>query len=168
MITMVLGGLWHGAKWPMVLWGLYHGTLLVVHRLYTTWRSGGGVRPLPTPGPILKLVQVVLFFQLTCLGWLIFRAQSVGQIGDFLVTIPTRLAFTPLAGELLLQLGLLTLPLVAIQVAQYLSNDLLLWLRMRPAWRLASVFAAAAATLAFWILFQSALGAQQEFIYFQF
>jgi len=166
MVTMVLGGLWHGASWTMILWGFYHGLLLVLHRLYTGWRSRSGSRP--EPGPLARAVLIVCFFQLTCLGWLIFRADSVGQISDFLLTILTQHALTPRAGEFLSQLGLLVLPLLTMQLLQYRADDLLLWIRIRPAWQVVSALGFAASAFAYWILFQSALGAQQEFIYFQF
>ena len=37
MLTMILGGLWHGAAWTFVIWGIYQGLLLVVHRLAAPW-----------------------------------------------------------------------------------------------------------------------------------
>ena len=46
LVTMVLGGLWHGASWTFVLWGAYHGVLLVAHRLLRE------VRPAPARGPV--------------------------------------------------------------------------------------------------------------------
>jgi D-alanyl-lipoteichoic acid acyltransferase DltB (MBOAT superfamily) len=164
MLTMVLGGLWHGASWTMVLWGFYHGLLLVVHRAYTGWRPPRAEQP-STAGRALR---ILAFFQLTCLGWLIFRARSVGQVLDFLHGIATGLAWTPQAAEFAAQLGLLTVPLVVLQLLQYRSADLLYWFRIGPYGRVAAAFGFAAAALAYWILFQSALGQQQEFIYFQF
>ena len=79
MATMALGGLWHGAAWNFVLWGVYQGALLVVHRL---WREKRG--PAAELAPPLALLQGVLFFQFVCLGWLFFRAQSFEQIATFL------------------------------------------------------------------------------------
>jgi D-alanyl-lipoteichoic acid acyltransferase DltB (MBOAT superfamily) len=168
LLTMVLGGLWHGAKWTMVFWGVYHGCLLVAHRLYSDWRSGHRGSPVALQDPLARLALAAVYFQLTCFGWLIFRAENMGQVLNFAQGIATRFAFTPQAGEYLLQLGLLVTPLLAIELWQYRSNDLLAWIRLRPSWRMATAFGFAAATLAYWILFQSALGASQEFIYFQF
>ncbi len=79
MATMVLGGLWHGAAWNFVLWGVYQGLLLVVHRAWSGWRG-----PRPEPGPAARLLRTLAFFHLVCLGWLFFRAQSLGQIAAFL------------------------------------------------------------------------------------
>jgi D-alanyl-lipoteichoic acid acyltransferase DltB (MBOAT superfamily) len=64
-LTMVLGGLWHGAAWTFVFWGALHGALLIVNHL---WRVVG-VR-LPRP------VGWVLTFLAVCVGWVFFRAES--------------------------------------------------------------------------------------------
>jgi D-alanyl-lipoteichoic acid acyltransferase DltB (MBOAT superfamily) len=83
MATMLLGGLWHGAAWTFVLWGLYQGVLLAAHRvsdaLGITGGEGGGARRLP----LVQALKIILMFQLICLGWLIFRADSVGQLSEF-------------------------------------------------------------------------------------
>jgi alginate O-acetyltransferase complex protein AlgI len=87
MMTMVLGGLWHGASWVYVLWGIYQGALLCGHRVVEPVLA----RIRPEPGSRLAgawhVASIVFFFQLTCLGWLIFRAESVGQITGFLSAI---------------------------------------------------------------------------------
>jgi alginate O-acetyltransferase complex protein AlgI len=80
MTTMTLGGLWHGAAWNYVLWGLYQGGILCVHRLFSRTRRAG--RAAAANG-LVKAVQVFAFFQVTCYGWLLFRARSFGQIAAF-------------------------------------------------------------------------------------
>jgi D-alanyl-lipoteichoic acid acyltransferase DltB (MBOAT superfamily) len=72
MLTMVLGGLWHGAAWTFVIWGAYQGAGLIVERLIH-----GRIK---TPGWLRWFVT----FHLIVLGWIIFRAQSVGLIWTFL------------------------------------------------------------------------------------
>ena len=73
MITMVLGGLWHGANWTFVAWGIYQGILLCGFRLLRVrdiaWGAGLGQR-------IIWLFRAVLMFHLTCFGWLLFRADN--------------------------------------------------------------------------------------------
>ncbi len=76
IITMGLGGLWHGASWNFVIWGLYHGVLLAVHRAWSQWR-GPAVRPV---NPVGSASGVALTFILVTLGWVTFRAP------DFAVT----------------------------------------------------------------------------------
>ncbi len=73
-VTMVLGGLWHGAAWTFVLWGAYHGVLLVVYRLLAPRPD----RSVPS-GKMAQSFRIVVFFHLVCVGWVIFRAQSVQQ-----------------------------------------------------------------------------------------
>jgi D-alanyl-lipoteichoic acid acyltransferase DltB (MBOAT superfamily) len=65
MLTMLLGGLWHGAAWTFVMWGAFHGIGLVCDHAF-----GRRIR-LPT------WLRWLLMFHLTVLGWILFRAQSV-------------------------------------------------------------------------------------------
>jgi alginate O-acetyltransferase complex protein AlgI len=76
LVTMVLGGLWHGAAWTFVLWGLYHGLLLVGHRLlFPAGRASGRT-------VVGDLVSRLLMFHAVCYGWLLFRAESLAQAVD--------------------------------------------------------------------------------------
>lgn len=71
-ITMLLGGLWHGASWNFVIWGGLHGLLLVVHRLV-------GRKNVDTQTPLgwRDLPKVIAFFNLVCLIWVFFRAPTL-------------------------------------------------------------------------------------------
>jgi len=81
MITMLLGGLWHGAAWNFVIWGGYHGFLLWVHRLAT----GNTKMGVPTNTSLgLYMLKAFIMFQFTCLGWIFFRSQNLDQIGMIL------------------------------------------------------------------------------------
>ena len=83
MLTMVLGGLWHGAAWTFVVWGIYHGLLLVVHRLASPWLER--IQPSdPVDRACWKGLRIVVTFHLVCLGWLIFRAESMEQAAGML------------------------------------------------------------------------------------
>ena len=81
MITMLLGGLWHGASWNFVLWGGLHGLALVVHKL---WRQllGHG-RDYCSRG-WRRAVGVLLTFHFVCLCWVFFRQRHVDQAVDML------------------------------------------------------------------------------------
>jgi alginate O-acetyltransferase complex protein AlgI len=72
MITMVLGGLWHGAAWNFVAWGTYHGALLALHR----WWG----RDSPSDGGWRVVARRLGMFHLTCVGWVLFRAESAADI----------------------------------------------------------------------------------------
>jgi D-alanyl-lipoteichoic acid acyltransferase DltB (MBOAT superfamily) len=82
MITMALGGLWHGAAWTFVLWGLYQGWVLVVARVIDRWSSRLGL-VIREGVNLPRLLAGFVMFQVTCYGWLIFRAESMDQLGRF-------------------------------------------------------------------------------------
>ena len=124
-ITMLLGGLWHGAAWTFVLWGLYHGLLLLLHRLYRArfpkWAS--------SKSKISVLFKTVCFFHLICLGWLLFRAQSFEQIlqmlsGIFMYSDGLIAAIT---NPMIRPLVFYTLVLIGIQAFQAAKQDLLVF-----------------------------------------
>lgn len=84
MVTMLLGGLWHGAAWTFVVWGGIHGLWLAVHRAL-----GGGQRSKDAPPSSLgmTLVKWAVTFHLICLTWLFFRAESFGQAWALLLRL---------------------------------------------------------------------------------
>ena len=82
MITMVLGGLWHGAAWTFVLWGVYQGVVLVVYRAIGNLVARSRPTWTRITGAPAFLLCVVMF-HVTCYGWLIFRARSTEQVVDF-------------------------------------------------------------------------------------
>ena len=84
MITMVLGGLWHGAAWNFVLWGIFHGTILSLHRIVKG--MGRGVRTADNTLGVL-LLKCFGMFQLTCVGWILFRAQSLNEVATIFGSI---------------------------------------------------------------------------------
>ena len=76
MLTMLLGGLWHGAQWTFVAWGAYHGVLLSLERL------AGSRLVTSAPGTARYCVRVALTFVLVSLGWVLFRAPGFGVAGQ--------------------------------------------------------------------------------------
>jgi alginate O-acetyltransferase complex protein AlgI len=106
MATMVLGGLWHGAAWPFVVWGLFHGIGQAV----------GAFKRMHLPErpetPLLVWGQRISTFALVCVGWVFFRSDSIGTaftlLGRLLFgwTTPTQVV-TPLAiGTIVLMLAI--------------------------------------------------------------
>lgn len=77
MLTMLLGGLWHGANWQMVFWGALHGGALIVHKTFREQTKKHGVAienaVIKTMVSALSVLGMYLF---TCLCWIFFRAQS--------------------------------------------------------------------------------------------
>jgi D-alanyl-lipoteichoic acid acyltransferase DltB (MBOAT superfamily) len=160
LVTMLLGGLWHGARSTFVLWGGYHGLLLVADR---------AVRPLVTrhapSGPfqarVMRVVAVVVTFHLVCLGWVLFRAESVEQVARLLGALlgPPTLG---LALHWLFPLLVLTSPLILVEGAQALSGNLDVVFR----WPLPARAALYAGVFLVIVILGEDFG--QPFIYFQF
>jgi D-alanyl-lipoteichoic acid acyltransferase DltB (MBOAT superfamily) len=73
MLTMLLGGLWHGANWTFVIWGGIHGTGLAIERII----AGGSEIPSSTSF-LARWGRRIVIFNLVCLGWIFFRNQSAG------------------------------------------------------------------------------------------
>jgi D-alanyl-lipoteichoic acid acyltransferase DltB (MBOAT superfamily) len=74
ILTMLLGGLWHGAGAAFVCWGAFHGSLLSVHRWWTEHFGNVKEKTIPL---IRRVMLAVIFFQITCIGWLLFRAGGM-------------------------------------------------------------------------------------------
>jgi len=78
LIVFLLCGLWHGANWTFIIWGLLHGTYLVIGLLTRTARAQVTSLTGLDRAPLLKkLVQVGITFGLICFGWIFFRANSI-------------------------------------------------------------------------------------------
>jgi D-alanyl-lipoteichoic acid acyltransferase DltB (MBOAT superfamily) len=154
LATMLLGGLWHGAAWHFVLFGAWHGIGLAVHRaLHHRWPAGNhrGSRALSWSVTML----FVLF------GWLLFRAESWNQIQAMTLAL-TDWAAPPWLGAFSLNLLGFATPLVALELMQARSGDLLLPLRW-PSWTRTAFYG-----LLLWaiVIFWRQQGT--PFIYFQF
>jgi D-alanyl-lipoteichoic acid acyltransferase DltB (MBOAT superfamily) len=129
MITMLLGGLWHGANWTFVLWGAVHGVGLAIERFFSrTAAAPGPLNPRPTAargggldaghGSLIAFrpwIARVVLFHLVCLGWIFFRADTLGAavgmiagLRHFVWTAEYAVAFRFLA--------LFTLPLFVVDV----------------------------------------------------
>jgi D-alanyl-lipoteichoic acid acyltransferase DltB (MBOAT superfamily) len=156
LVTMTLGGLWHGAAWTFVLWGAFHGGLLALHQ----WRARRVAER--TEGPLDVIRQHAATFALVCVGWVFFRADSVetafSLLSRLLVgwTTPTEFV-TPLV----------VLTIAAMLSFQFWPRGLGLWLqsglsRLKPV-PLGFVFAV---TLLVIVILGPAGVA--PFIYFQF
>ena len=79
MITMLLGGLWHGAAWHFIAWGGAHGLLLLIYRADWVRRLGMIARAQRFTALIAEMVARLFFFHLVCLTWVLFRAESLSE-----------------------------------------------------------------------------------------
>ncbi len=156
-LTMLLGGLWHGANWTFVLWGGYHGLLLMIYRFIEPF-----VSKLTEPRNVLMRriwywMRVVFFFQFISLGWLFFRAKSIGQAFSMIGALfsPSTLYFN---GKLIL---FLIIVLLVVEYIQYKKDNLFAPLTARPAVQMALYL-----VILFSLLLMGVKG--EEFIYQQF
>jgi len=92
MITMLLGGLWHGANWTFVIWGAIHGGWLAIERMFHRFMGQTEGNEPDTAASLLSAtawVQRIFVFHLVCLTWIFFRAQSIGEAFHFLRGVTT-------------------------------------------------------------------------------
>jgi len=159
-ITMLLGGLWHGAAWTFIIWGAYHGVLLIIHRLLRQFLSKIPTFKNPLIEKMVYLLRVIFFFNLICLGWLIFRAESLLQIREMLRAVFFNLHFM-LPVDIIKFIFFVWL-LIVVQVIQFTKKDLLVIYK-------SSFFNRAVfyiLTIILLLMFGATGG--NEFIYFQF
>ena len=168
-VVWIVSGLWHGAAWTFVCWGLYHATLLVFYRLLgLTSRHehvAGHGRRLPSPR---EGVQMALTFLLALLGWVIFRAESMAQA----VGIFRRMALHPLDGSLLVDARRTAWALLAsvlLLAVEWTRRERQHALQFDPGTLLArSEPARLTLYAALIVLIVFTVGQVQTFIYFQF
>jgi D-alanyl-lipoteichoic acid acyltransferase DltB (MBOAT superfamily) len=124
LLTMVLGGLWHGAAWNFVCWGTYHGLLLAVHRFFQ--QSGmlsAGQHSQGWKERAVNVASMSLMFLFTLYGWLLFRANSLEQIVNMTLALP-HFASSAFLLRSLLKLAFYAWPLFLMELWQYYSADL--------------------------------------------
>jgi D-alanyl-lipoteichoic acid acyltransferase DltB (MBOAT superfamily) len=76
-ITMALGGLWHGASNHFFMWGVYQGALLILHREYANLLERVGVSKAFMESKVYHWLSVLVTFHISCIGWVIFRADTM-------------------------------------------------------------------------------------------
>jgi alginate O-acetyltransferase complex protein AlgI len=155
-IVMGLGGLWHGANWTFVVWGLMHGTYLVAEHLLqpVLERIPNTIRQ----SRITRAAVSVLTFHLVCLAWVFFRARSVSAAGSMLeqMLLPTALNMNFHSPVMIyLAVGAIAVAIALLATGRDLP-------RRVPAW----AWGVSAAVMLFLTMFT--WGDANEFIYFRF
>jgi alginate O-acetyltransferase complex protein AlgI len=156
MLTMLLGGLWHGANWTFVVWGGIHGAGLAVERLITGKKEIGASASL-----VGGWIRKIIVFHLVCLAWVFFRMPSIHDAWKQLSGITTW-QWLPVYGVALRFLAMYVLALLLIDLQLEASNGEYLLASHPLAPRLAIAMALC--------IFITLVGANQEsaFIYFRF
>ena len=160
MLTMLLGGLWHGASWTFVVWGGLHGLFLVAERVLRPSLE----KPRWTRGPAGRLAGVAVTFVCVCFAWVFFRAPDFPTA--FIVVRAMVGAAGAQAGGLLSQwdMALSVLTVGALLGLQWRYRDVSLpeVFESIPWW------ASASAVTAMLVALITATGVDRAFIYFQF
>jgi alginate O-acetyltransferase complex protein AlgI len=130
IVVMLLSGLWHGAGWTFLAWGLFHGLLLCVYRFFSSRRYWFFKRPQETRAVPLqsfgaRMMKMLVMFHLVCFGWLLFRADSIGQVWSMLERFVSDFRATPFAVSSLLMIAFYAGPLMAYEFWVEQRDDLL-------------------------------------------
>ena len=161
MLTMVLGGLWHGASWNFVFWGGLHGVSLAIHKVWTSWNPLAPLQGRPEFRAVWQLFSRVLTLSVVLLGWIFFRADSWSAATQYV----SRLMTWSHDGTRLVSPYILA-AIAAVSLAHLVVPKDRLWVREIPAGAL-SVRVLVYSSLA---LLLACLAATDTapFIYFQF
>lgn len=87
MITMLLGGLWHGASWNFIFWGALHGISLAIHKVWIAWDPVGSLKENATFHLCWSLFSRFLTLGVVLLGWIFFRADTWGAATQYITRI---------------------------------------------------------------------------------
>ena len=87
LLTMLLGGLWHGAGWNFLIWGALHGGMLAAHRYWQERREGSALYARLSANPLWPALGLVATFHYVCFAWVFFRAPTFGEASAVLTQI---------------------------------------------------------------------------------
>jgi D-alanyl-lipoteichoic acid acyltransferase DltB (MBOAT superfamily) len=165
-IVFGVSGLWHGANWTFVCWGLYHGCLIVIYKLLHINTKDKDIlaagRWLPT---VKDMCRVVVTFLLVVVGWVIFRAENISQAWDFVSRM-----FLTAFDDFHFRLGSINtfMAILLLMIVEYLqrNKDHVLQFPDNRVFRCSSVRYTLYACIVLLMFFYA--GEVQTFIYFQF
>ena len=164
-IVWGVSGLWHGANWTFVCWGLFHATLLAIYNIFginTKYKQVVAYgKYLPN---IRETMQIALTFFLTVIGWIIFRAESMTQAVDFLTAMVSNRFFdaSALHGVTYIYFG------IALLAVEWLQRDKQHALQFSDAKPFNHRLVRWGIYYIILLLIAKYAGSSQTFIYFQF
>jgi D-alanyl-lipoteichoic acid acyltransferase DltB (MBOAT superfamily) len=160
MLTMLLGGLWHGAAWNFVVWGGLHGLYLAVHRAWSA-----RARPQEEHGKPRRVLGALVTFHLVLLAWLFFRVKPVDDVGALTVAAACLGALTDFTSAAWSAPPFLfwLVGLVLIQDVAIVRRQTHLWFATWPWWARGTLIAVGVC-----LAFVLGSGSTETFIYFQF
>jgi alginate O-acetyltransferase complex protein AlgI len=173
-LTFLLSGLWHGASWQFVVWGVYHGLIVAASTLWLSGRGQTSLRSTDIPGGAGRLpsrstlVRMLSTFMLVSIGWVFFRAESLTRAVAILEGIATRpLAAATEAADWRgpLHPNVMCLLIVCLVLWEWVQRRYPHGLVLRRVPRLVrwTIY-----TLLLWLTLALYAGSVTQFIYFQF
>jgi len=165
MLTMLLGGLWHGASLRFIIWGGLHGLALCIHKWMMSWFKS--LKPTGDGMPVLqRIVSTFITFQFVAFCWISFRASSMDVVSEMLTQIFTDFEWEHIpeiiSGRAVI-FGIIVCALLFQLLPSSWMNGMKRWLTSASSWEKILI-----ASIVFWIAMQLQSGDIQPFIYFQF
>ncbi len=151
IVTMFVSGLWHGAGWTYIVWGLYYGVLICIYQFLG---MGGNWKPRSQLHAILSWI--IMFFLIN-LGWVIFRSPSLGWLANVLANAP----WIQSRNDWIV--GMIALSMVAVYSVPLFLKLVLEKFPRQKEWLLPAYYALATMLIIVFINSSS-----PDFIYFQF
>lgn len=158
-VTMILCGLWHGAAWNFIVWGAFHGMILITYRIarpyflrLPKWLIGNTW--------ITSFLGMGMMVCLTTIGWILFRSSTMQQALYMLTHIS--LVSSSETFDLAYDLLFFSVPLLLVQIYQFITHDLLILTKLNP-WLRISLYGCILAAI---VIFSNR--DRSDFIYFQF
>lgn len=158
MVVFTVSGIWHGAAYTFVLWGMLHGACMVVERLL----YGSRIKDISNRLTALNLVRIFFTFNIVSLAWILFRLPSLSEVGMVVSKIFTEPGMTFLDNDTML---LAAMSLV-IMLAKDIADEWLPTMRLMNNSRMVVRFVSCLFLLCYILLFGVLNGG--SFIYFQF
>ncbi len=165
LLTMLLGGLWHGAAIRFILWGALHGIALAIHKMWLSVvpRAKLAGREM---NPVMRLLGVIFTFHIVCLGWLVFRADSMQTAMELLHQIFSNFQtniFPQLFAGYPLAMTLIVVGFLLHFVPQSIDRRVEGLITRTPMWGQVALL-----VVMIWCVMQIKSSDIQPFIYFQF
>jgi alginate O-acetyltransferase complex protein AlgI len=164
MVTMLLGGLWHGANWTFVIWGGIHGVALAFHKLILGDKKVETRFTYNGPASLIKFVFNVMFtFLIVLFAWLFFRAADLKTATTLLSHI-FNWTSSNLIGDFIIVTTLYFSVIILLDIIEYYTDNHAYLLLLKPAIRYGILIPIWAIIL----IFMYTVGKPAPFIYFQF
>lgn len=167
MIVFVISGLWHGANWTFICWGMYHACIIV---LYYVFQSKGknvvvyNIAEKITPSYI-KMIQTITTFILVVIGWIIFRSESMSQFAGYIQSMSQNPFYdNNISSSALVYCGLG----IIMMIAEWIQRDKQHALQFQNNWWWGKRYIRWSFYLLMYLLIVTSVGQNQSFLYFQF